>query len=55
MSGLLQKNIDLVGSNVPWLEGLRDKGREAFILPTANTEAWKYTKFRDLSADDFVL
>lgn len=55
MSGLLQKNIDLAGSHIPWLEGLRDKGREAFILPTAKTEAWKYTKLRDLTADDFVL
>ena len=39
-------------------ERLRDKGLEAFRrqgVPTAKTEAWKYTKPRDLNADDFVM
>ncbi len=57
MSGLLQ-NIELPDSNLPWLFALREKGREAFIrqgLPTAKTEAWKYTRPRDLQVDDFVM
>lgn len=57
MSGLLQE-IKLFGDNIPWLEALREKGKEAFItqgLPTAKTEAWKYTRPRDLQTDDFVM
>lgn len=57
MGGLLQ-NIKLPGDDIPWLEGLREKGRCVFAekgLPTAKTEAWKYTRPRDLQADDFVL
>ena len=57
MSGLLQ-NIELPDSNLPWLFALREKGREAFLrqgLPTAKTEAWKYTRPRDLQVDDFVM
>lgn len=57
MGGLLQ-NIKLPGENIPWLESLREKGREAFAaqgLPTAKTEAWKYTRPRDLQVDDFVM
>ena len=57
MSGLLQ-NIELPDSNLPWLFALREQGREAFIrqgLPTAKTEAWKYTRPRDLQVDDFVM
>ena len=56
MAGLLQ-NIDLIGDELPWLHELRQSGREAFSIagvPTAKTEAWKYTKPRELNADDFV-
>lgn len=57
MAGLIQ-NIKLFGEDIPWLQGLRDKGLAAFRrlgVPTAKTEAWKYTKPRDLHADDFVM
>lgn len=57
MAGLIQ-NIALFGENIPWFQGLREKGLEAFKhqgVPTAKTEAWKYTKPRDLNADDFVM
>lgn len=57
MAGLVQK-IKLFGENIPWFQNLRDKGLAAFEkqgVPTAKTEAWKYTKPRDLSADDFEM
>lgn len=54
MSGLLQDKPMLEADN-PKLAGLREKGRDAFCLPTAKTEAWKYTKLRALNADDFVM
>lgn len=57
MAGLLQ-NIELNGSELPKLEGLREKGRQSFRqqgLPTAKTEAWKYTRVRELEADDFII
>ena len=53
MSKLLS-DIRLFGDNIPWLEGLRSRGRESFVLPTAKTEAWKYTKLHTLQRDDFV-
>lgn len=53
MSGLLPK-IDLFGQNIPWLEGIRERGRAEFVLPTAKTEAWKYTKLHALQSEDFV-
>ena len=43
----LLQDIKLIGDEIPWLKSLRAKGREAFIfqgVPTAKTEAWKYTK-----------
>ena len=46
MNTLLQ-DIKLIGEEIPWLKELRVKGREAFCkqnIPTAKTEAWKYTK-----------
>ena len=46
MNALLQ-DIKLIGEEIPWLKDLRAKGREAFAkqgVPTAKTEAWKYTK-----------
>ena len=53
MSNLLP-DIELFGSNIPWLDGLRARGQGAFCLPTAKTEAWKYTKLHTLKRDDFV-
>ncbi|MBQ9034981.1 MAG: Fe-S cluster assembly protein SufD [Alphaproteobacteria bacterium] len=41
-------NIELWGDNIPWLCGLREKGRAAFKQygwPNAKTEAWKYSYF----------
>lgn len=46
---LLEQNIELFGTDIPWLEGLREKARAAFIrcgLPNAKTEAWKYSYFK---------
>lgn len=57
MAGLIQ-DIKLFGRDIPWFQGLREKGLSAFKtqgVPTAKTEAWKYTKPRDLNADDFVM
>ena len=47
---LLKQNIALFGENIPWLEGWREKARAAFEragLPTAKTEAWKYSYFKE--------
>ena len=57
MGGLIQ-NIKLIGADLPKLEALREKGRNSFLsqgLPTAKTEAWKYTRVRELADDDFVM
>lgn len=57
MAGLLQ-NVKLFGEYIPWFQALRDKGQVSFKaqgVPTAKTEEWKYTKPRDLNADDFVI
>lgn len=43
---LTEQNITLWGDDIPWLAGLREKGLNAFNkagLPTAKTEAWKYS------------
>ena len=43
----LLHDIKLIGDEIPWLKNLRAKGREAYLnqgMPTAKTEAWKYTK-----------
>lgn len=43
---LTEQNITLWGDDIPWLAGLREKGLRAFAasgLPTAKTEAWKYS------------
>ena len=53
MADLLPK-IPLFGANIPWLEGLRSRGANDFCMPTAKTEAWKYTKLHALERDDFV-
>lgn len=57
MAGLLQQ-VSLPGEEIPWLNEIRRRGRmvfEATGIPTAKTEAWKYTKPRELGGDDFVL
>ena len=39
-----------------WAKGLSQEGKKAFLgigLPTPKTEAWKYTKLRELEADDY--
>lgn len=57
MAGLVQK-IDLVQPDLPILRYWRDRGLKAFEsqgMPTAKTEAWRYTKPRDLTSDDFIL
>lgn len=57
MTGLLQ-NIKLIGEQLPWLQQLRQNGRQAFEqqgVPTAKIETWKYTKPRDLNSDDFIM
>jgi len=46
MSHWFEQNADLWGEDIPWLSGLREKGRRSFAglgLPTAKTEAWKYS------------
>lgn len=53
MAGLLPE-IDLFGADIPWLEGLRARGRSGFALPTVKREPWKYTKLHALQGDDFV-
>lgn len=56
MGGLVQhQKID---NDAQWLRQLRLDGRTAFEqqgVPSAKTEAWKYTKPRELNADDFIL
>lgn len=57
MAGLIQK-IKLFGEHIPMLQMLRDEGLAAFKkqdVPTAKVEEWKYTKPRDLNADDFII
>lgn len=56
--GSLIQDIELSGAELPKLAGLREKGRQSFLkqkLPTAKTEAYKYTRVRELEADDFVI
>ncbi len=57
MANLVQ-DIKLIGNELPWFKQLREEGLDAFQkqgVPTAKTEAWKYTKPRNLNADDFVI
>ena len=52
----LFKEIELLGSEIPWLKEKRTAGRNAFLsqgIPTAKTEAWKYTKPNRFFADGF--
>lgn len=57
MTGLLQ-HISLPGDEIPWLHEIRTNGKNVFAsvgIPTAKNEAWKYTRLRELNADDFVI
>lgn len=57
MGGLVQ-DIKLFGEYFPWFQSLREKGQAAFKhqwIPTAKTEAWRYTKLRDLAVYDFEI
>ena len=57
MANLVQ-DIKLIGNEILWFRQLRENGLEAFGrqgIPTAKTEAWKYTKPRNLNTDDFVI
>ena len=52
------QDIKLIGDEILWLKDFRQKGKEAFIsqgIPTAKTEAWKYTKPNRFLAGDFSL
>ena len=56
MNTLLQE-VELLGDELPWLKEYRAAGREAFArlgIPTAKTEAWKYTKPNRFLSADFV-
>lgn len=57
MSGLLQ-NVKLMDDGQAWLKKLKSEGRAIFAqngIPTAKTEAWKYTKpNRFLSSEFFI-
>lgn len=55
---LTQQNIELWGEDIPWLAGLRGKGLSAFIkqgLPTAKTEAWKYSYVKESAFNDLII
>ena len=53
----LLSDIKLVGDELPWLKEYRAAGRREFArqgIPTAKTEAWKYTKPNRFLSTDFV-
>ena len=55
---LTQQHIELWGEDMPWLAGLREKGLSAFTkqgLPTAKTEAWKYSYVKESVFSDLVI
>ena len=55
---LTQQNIELWGEDIPWLAGLREKGLSAFTkqgLPTAKTEAWKYSYVKESAFNDLII
>ena len=54
----LPDNISLLGNEIPSLAAIRQKGKNSFLaqgLPTPKTEAWKYTKTRELNTSDYVI
>lgn len=57
MGGLVQQK-KLIANEISWLRELREAGLSAFEkvgVPIPKSEYWKYTKPRDLNADDFVM
>lgn len=51
---LTEQNNSLWGNDIPWLHGLREKGRRAFDVagwPNAKTESWKYSFFNQGALD----
>lgn len=54
MHNLLQ-NKNLIGSEINWLQALRDEGYANFAFPRAKDEYWKYTKLMDLNVSDYVV
>lgn len=54
----LLQNVRLQGAEIAKLEILREQGRAAFAeigLPSPKTEAWKYTRVREVADADFVI
>ena len=54
MNPFFKNNDDSQTSH--WAKTLHQEGKAAFLsqgLPTPKTEAWKYTKLRELDADDY--
>lgn len=54
MNPFFKNNDDSQTSH--WAKTLHQEGKAAFLsqgLPTPKTEAWKYTKLRELEADDY--
>lgn len=49
---------NIYGADIPWLYALRKKARDAFVkngLPTAKTEAWKYSYLPSGILDEFTI
>ncbi len=56
--GFFGRNIKLWGENIPWLSGFREKNLRTFEkqgLPTAKTEAWKYSYLKNDILDNFEI
>lgn len=54
---LIPNNENLYGNDIPWLYALREKARNAFMksgLPTAKTEAWKYSYMPSNILEEFT-
>ncbi len=52
MADIVQ-NIELFGSDIAYLNKLREQGHQDFVLPTAKQNDWKYTKLLNLSLQKF--
>lgn len=58
MMNNLLPDITLQGEDIPKVAALRQKGKQAFLeqgLPSPKTEAWKYTRLRELNSGDFII
>lgn len=54
----LLQNVKLWGEDIPFLAGLREKGRRSFQKtgwPTAKTESWKYSYFSETALENLVI